>query len=63
LIQNLKKAISNLSSTEKDKLIFRLLKHDLTLANQLVFELLDVENVEQKRAKMEKRVAAEVERM
>ncbi len=58
-----KKAISNLSSTEKDKLIFRLLKHDLALANQLIFELLDDENVDQKRIKMEKRIIAEVDRM
>ncbi len=58
-----KKAISNLSSTEKDKLIFRLLKHDLVLANQLIFELLDDENVDEKRAKMQKRIIAEVKQM
>ena len=32
-----KKAIQELSSTEKDKLIFRLLKRDLDLVNRLHF--------------------------
>lgn len=48
-----KQAIQELPSTEKDKLIFRLLKRDLDLANRLHFELVDVESVEDKRASFE----------
>jgi len=48
-----KTAISNLSSSEKDKLIFRLLKKDLLLANQLLFELIDTDTIEDKREKMQ----------
>ena len=48
-----KKAIQELPNTEKDKLIFRLLKRDLDLANRLYFELVDVETVEDKRAAFE----------
>jgi hypothetical protein len=47
-----KEAIKNLASSEKDKLIFRLLKRDLDLANRLYFELIDTETVDDKRAKM-----------
>ena len=39
-----KTAIENLPSTEKDKLIFRLLKKDLDLVNRLYFELVDTES-------------------
>lgn len=49
-----KQAIQELTSAEKDKLIFRLLKRDLDLANRLHFELVDVETVEDKRAAFEK---------
>ena len=48
-----KKAIQELPNSEKDKLIFRLLKRDLDLANHLYFELVDVETVEDKRAAFE----------
>ena len=48
-----KKAIQELPNTEKDKLLFRLLKRDLSLANRLYFELVDVETVEDKRAAFE----------
>lgn len=48
-----KQAIQELPNAEKDKLIFRLLKRDLDLANRLHFELVDVENVEDKRASFE----------
>lgn len=48
-----KQAIQELPSVEKDKLIFRLLKRDLDLANRLHFELVDVETVEDKRATFE----------
>jgi hypothetical protein len=47
-----KKAIENLPSTDKDKLIFRLLRRDLDLANRLHFELVDTETAEQKREKL-----------
>ena len=40
-----KTAIHNLSDVEKDKLILRLLRKDLDLANRLYFELVDTETV------------------
>ena len=49
-----KKALQELPSTEKDKLILRLLKKDLVLANQLLFKLVDTDTVEQKRTIIEK---------
>lgn len=51
--KELKKAIQELPSGEKDKLIFRLLRRDLDLANRLHFELVDVETVDDKRAAFE----------
>ena len=48
-----KKALQELPSTEKDKLILRLLKKDLVLANQLLFQLVDTDTVEQKRVFIE----------
>lgn len=48
-----KQAIQELPSAEKDKLIIRLLKRDLDLANRLYFELVDGETVEDKRAAFE----------
>jgi hypothetical protein len=48
-----KEAITNLPSKEKDKLILRLLKKDLLLANRLFFELLSNDSVEEKRDKLE----------
>ena len=48
-----KQAIQELPSAEKDKLIFRLLRRDLDLANRLHFELVDVETVEEKRIAFE----------
>ncbi len=47
--KDFKNAIQNLSSNDKDKLIFRLLKRDLDLANKLYFELVDTDSVEDKR--------------
>ncbi|MDR2466799.1 MAG: hypothetical protein LBD35_05340 [Prevotellaceae bacterium] len=44
-----KEAIGRLSSSEKDKLIFRLLKKDLDLANQLYFELVSGDSKESRR--------------
>jgi hypothetical protein len=49
-----KEAISRLPSAEKDKLIFRLLKKDLHLANQLLFELLSDDSKEDRRKKAKK---------
>lgn len=51
-----KEAISNLPSKEKDKLILRLLKKDLVLANRLLFELVNTNSVEEEREKLEKRL-------
>jgi hypothetical protein len=51
--KELKKAIQELPSAEKDKLIFRLLRRDLDLENRLYFELVDVETVEDKRIAFE----------
>lgn len=48
-----KKAISLLPSEEKDKIIFRLLKHNSNFANRLYFELLSTESVQDKRNQME----------
>ena len=48
-----KRAISELPSSEKDKLILRLLKKDLTLANRLSFELVDERNVDEVREDVE----------
>ena len=63
ITKELKEAISHLPSAEKDKLIFRLLKKDLTLANRLMFELVNTNSVDVERAKMKERVLSEVKRM
>lgn len=57
-----KKALKSLSSTEKDKLILRLLKHDLVLANRLYFELLDTDSVKDKREQLETSIIKKIER-
>lgn len=51
-----KEAISHMSSKEKDKLILRLLKKDLALANRLTFELVDTRNVDERRTDVENRI-------
>ena len=51
--EEFKNAISQLSSKDKDKLILRLLKRDLVLANQLYFELVSSDNVQSRRLEME----------
>jgi hypothetical protein len=53
LTAEFKKAISELPSTEKDKLIFRLIRKDLDLANRIYFELVDTDSVEEKREDIE----------
>ena len=50
LDKNLKEAISQLSTDEKDKLIFRLLKKDADLAKRLHFELVSTDSKEDRRA-------------
>ncbi len=47
-----KKALQLLPEKEKDKLILRLLKHDLQLANRLYFELVNTDSVEDKREQL-----------
>lgn len=61
LPKELKEAISKLSSADKDKLIFRLLKKDLVLANQLLFELVSDENVEDKRKQVKELLTKRIE--
>ncbi|WP_298951939.1 hypothetical protein [uncultured Nonlabens sp.] len=56
-----KEALSHLSSVEKDKLILRLLKKDLMLANRLAFELLDNGSVDDRRADLEIALKNEIE--
>lgn len=56
-----KAALSQLSSIEKDRLIFRLLKKDKILSKKLYFELIDEETTDQKRDQMEEIVKEKVE--
>ena len=56
-----KTALSQLSSSEKDKLIFRLLKKDRILSMKLYFELIDQETVDDKRNQMENLIKEKVE--
>lgn len=58
-----KKALAQLPSEEKDKLILRLLRRDLVLANQLYFELLSTQSVEDRRKEMEARIRKRVAHM
>lgn len=51
-----KAAVSNFSSAEKDRLIFRLLKKDKLLSKKLYFELIDPENTDQKRVQIEENI-------
>lgn len=51
-----KKALQQLPEHEKDKLILRLLKHDLQLTNKLRFELLDTDSVLDKREQVKNRI-------
>lgn len=51
-----KQALSEFSSTEKDRLIFRLLKKDQLLSKKLYFELIDPETTDQKRDQMEENI-------
>ncbi len=60
--EEFKEAISHLPSKEKDKLILRLLKKNLPLANRLYFELLDGKSSEERRYDLEKRIKISIER-
>ena len=55
-----KQALSEFSSAEKDKLIFRLLKKDKLLSKKLYFELIDLETVDDKRDAMEENIREKV---
>lgn len=55
-----KKAISELPSKEKDKLILRLLKKDLGLANRLYFELTDQRTVDDRRNELEEKIKKKI---
>jgi len=56
-----KKALQLLPDVEKDKLILRLLKHDLNLANKLRFELVDIDSAEDKREQLKNRMIKRIE--
>lgn len=58
-----KEAISLLPGKEKDKLILRLLKKDLMLANRLHFELVSTKSVEEQREDLEERIIERAKRM
>jgi len=56
-----KKALQLLSDKEKDKLILRLLKNDLQLANRLHFELVDTDSVQDKREQVRTRIIKRIQ--
>lgn len=58
-----KEALSHLPATEKDKLILRLLKKDLNLANRLLFELVDTKSIEERREVVANHITSTVNRM
>ena len=51
--QDFKDALKGLPEKEKDKLLLRLLKKDLSLANQLYFQLIETRSVEELRTEVE----------
>lgn len=55
-----KAALSAFSSTDKDKLIFRLLRKDKLLSKKLYFELIDPETTDEKRNTKEEQVEEQV---
>ena len=56
-----KKALQLLPDSEKDKLILRLLKRDLNLANKLRFELVDTESVQDKREQLKNNIIRRIQ--
>jgi hypothetical protein len=61
--QEFKIALQNLPISEKDKLLFRLIKKDIKLAKKLHFELVDTESVEQKRAQVSEKISNYIKRL
>jgi len=57
-----KRALQELAEKEKDKLIFRLLRRDLDLAEKLYFELVDTDSIEDKRKIMEINISKQIHR-
>jgi hypothetical protein len=57
-----KKALQELPEKEKDKLIFRLLRRDMDLAEKLHFELVDTDSIEDKRRNMETIISNDIKR-
>ena len=57
-----KKALQLLPGKEKDKLILRLLKKDLKLAERLRFELVDTDSVQDKREQVKSRIIKNIQR-
>ncbi len=55
-----KKALQELPEKEKDKLIFRLLRRDMDLAEKLHFELVDTDSIEDKRRNMETVISKDI---
>ena len=55
-----KQALSEFSSKEKDKLIFRLLKKDKLLSKKLYFELIEEETTDDKRNTMEEIISERI---
>ncbi|MBW8362541.1 MAG: hypothetical protein K0M56_10190 [Kaistella sp.] len=60
--KELKEAISNLPSSEKDKLILRLLKKDRLLTERLLFELVSEQTADQRRDAVKQRLDSEIKR-
>lgn len=56
-----KKALQLLADKEKDKLILRLLKNNLQLANRLRFELVDTDSVQDKREQVRDRIIKRIQ--
>ena len=59
--QEFKTALKLLPDTEKDKLILRLLKHDVSLSNRLYFELVETETAEEKREQLKSKISKFIE--
>jgi hypothetical protein len=57
-----KKALQELPEKEKDKLILRLLRRDMDLAEKLFFELVDTDSIEDKRRIMETTISKYIKR-
>lgn len=58
-----KEALLDLPVKEKDKLLLRLLKRDVPLANQLYFELVSTQTVEERRSELEEMVVKRASNM